>query len=422
MAKRRKNKNKNIILVIFIIIIIIAIAIFIPEILKKETVVQTDETKMIDLREKSISDVNFYAEQYKLNLTIEYAYSDQIPADKVISQSIASGNPIKENDNLIVVFSKGKVNKEQLKADNINELGKIPVMMYHGIVNVASSSTGNTGGNVDKSGYDRTSEAFREDLEFYYKEGYQMIRLIDYVNQNIDVAYSKSPLVLTFDDGKENNIKVTGLDEAGNIIIDENSAVGILESFKKKYPDYNVTATFFINSGLFNQPEYNEKIIKWLVNNNYDIGNHTRNHVDFKTVTSSKTEDEVGYMYQKLEELIPGKYVNIVALPFGSPYSTSHENFSHILNGSYNDITYETVSTLRVGWEADASPYDVDFDKTFIKRIRAYDHDGTSSDIKMNFNILKTKKYISDGDVNTVVIPEKDKDRVITTNKTIITY
>lgn len=71
-----------------------------------------------------------------------------------------------------------------------------------------------------------------------------MIRLNDYINGIVDVELGKSPIVLTFDDGLENNIKVTGLDSDGNIIIDPNSAVGILEEFKKKYPDFNVTATF----------------------------------------------------------------------------------------------------------------------------------------------------------------------------------
>ena len=66
-----------------------------------------------------------------------------------------------------------------------------------------------------------------------------------------------------------------GYDEKGNIIIDPNCAVGILEEFKKKYKDFNVTATFFLNGGMFQQKEYNEKIIKWLIENGYDIGKHT---------------------------------------------------------------------------------------------------------------------------------------------------
>ena len=159
-------------------------------------------------------------------------------------------NDIKKGDTLKVVVSLGELDLNKLKKDNINELGEVPIMMYHNIIDKPSSETNYTGGNVDKDGYNRTTEAFREDLEMYYQKGYRMVRLIDYVRGNIDTAYGKSPIVLTFDDGNDNNIKVTGLDSDGNIIIDPSSAVGILEEFKKKYPDYNVTATFFITSSI----------------------------------------------------------------------------------------------------------------------------------------------------------------------------
>ena len=44
----------------------------------------------------------------------------------------------------------------------------------------------------------------------------------------------------------------------------------------------------------------------------------------------------------------------------------SHKNFKYILNGSYNGVEYETISTLRVGWEPELSPFNKNFDKTFL--------------------------------------------------------
>ena len=87
--------------------------------------------------------------------------------------------------------------------------------MYHGIENV--ESTEYVGGNVDKDGYNRTVEAFKNDLEFYYKEGYRMVRLEDYVNGKITTELGKSPIILTFDDGNKNNFNVLGKDEDGNL-------------------------------------------------------------------------------------------------------------------------------------------------------------------------------------------------------------
>ena len=422
----KKNKKKirydRIVIVLIVLILIIALVFGgIKLLTNKDTTKNTNEIKMIHLRD--LDEANKFVTENELKLEITYEYNDEKEKDKVITQSIKVGDIVNKGDTLKVVVSLGKLDKEKLASDNINELGTVPIMMYHGIVDMKSSETEYTGGNVDKDGYNRTAEAFREDLEFYYQNGYRMVRLTDYIDGNIDVEYGKSPIVLTFDDGNENNLKVKGLDEDGNIIIDENSAVGILESFKEKYPDYNVTATFFVNGGLFNQPEYNEKILKWLVENGYDVGNHTENHLDIKKSTSEQVNKEIVSVYKQLDEIIPEKYVNIIALPFGSPYNKEHENFGYVLKSTYNDTTYETKAALRVGWDAEYSPFDKDFDPTFLKRCRAYDNNGKDFDIEMVFKLLETKRYISDGNVNTIVTSEKNSSKISdNVNKEVITY
>ena len=422
----KKNKKKirydRIVIVLIVLILIIALVFGGIKLLSnKDTTKSTNEIKMIHLRD--LDETNKFVSENELKLEITYEYNDEKEKDKVISQSIKVGDIINKGDTLKVVISLGKLDKEKLASDNINELGTVPIMMYHGIVDMKSSETEYTGGNVDKDGYNRTAEAFREDLEFYYQNGYRMVRLTDYIDGNIDVEYGKSPIVLTFDDGNENNLKVKGLDEDGNIIIDENSAVGILESFKEKYPDYNVTATFFVNGGLFNQPEYNEKILKWLVENGYDVGNHTENHLDIKKSTSEQVNKEIVSVYKQLDEIIPEKYVNIIALPFGSPYNKEHENFGYVLKSTYNDTTYETKAALRVGWDAEYPPFDKDFDPTFLKRCRAYDNNGKDFDIEMVFKLLETKRYISDGNVSTIVTSEKNSSKISdNVNKEVITY
>lgn len=416
---KRKRKLK-ICIIITIIVVVLVIIGFIYFLLNNSNKAELKKAFMPKLN--NISEVNTITEKYNLNANITYEYSDEISKDAVISQSIKEGEELVKGSNIDIVISLGKLDKDKLKEDNINELGKVPIMMYHGIREKTSNSTGTVGGNVDKDGYNRTPEAFREDLEFYYEKGYRMIRLNDYINGKVDTEYGKSPIILTFDDGNEDNIRVTGLDDNGNIIIDKNSAIGILEEFKKKHPDANVTATFFVNGGLFNQPKYNEKILKWMVDNGYDIGNHTQYHLDIKKSSRDKVQKEIAYVYNKLEEIIPGKYVKIIALPFGSPYSKSNENYKYVLSGTYDGSTYETVAALRVGWEPEVSCFSKDFDITFLKRCRAYDNNGKEFDIKMVFNMLDKTRYISDGDSNTIVIKESDKDKLSNTNLEVITY
>lgn len=307
---------------------------------------------------------------------------------------------------------------KQYRKYHVDESGNVPVMMYHGIHGeILSKDTGNTGGNVDVDGYQRTADAFEKDLEMYYKKGYRMIRLNDYLDGKIDVEAGKSPIVLTFDDGLENNIRVTGVDKNGELKIDPKSAVGILEKFKKKYPDFHVTATFFITGGKFSQPKYDDKIIKWLIDHDYDVGNHTWNHPDFTELTTEQANEQVALVYDMLEEIIPGKYVNIVALPFGSPYKKDHETMPYVYDCTSEDKEYHTKCALQVAWEPDYSPYTVEFDPTFIKRIRAYDNNGTNFDIESTFQVLESTRYISDGDEKTIVVPKENKDRVDKTYK-----
>ena len=419
MKKRRLRYDRIFILIGFILLIIVICFLLFRNDSNKAS---SKEVKMPLVVNKNISSIDDLVKNSELILEKVYEYSDELEKDFIISQSITEGETVNKGDKLVITVSLGKLDKEKLAQDNINELGRVPVMMYHGIVNKKSSETSYTGGNVDKDGYNRTVEAFKEDLEFYYQNGYRMIRAIDYVNGIIDVPYGKSPIVLTFDDGNTNNIKVNGISEDGEIIIDENSAVGVLESFKKKYPDFNVTATFFVNGSLFQQSEYNEKILKWLVENGYDIGNHTKTHVNFSDASTNESEEEVGFVYNKLDAIIPDKYVKLVALPFGSPYKKTHANFSHIINSNYNGINYETVSTFRVGWMPDYSPFSKDFDKEFIMRVRAYDNNGVDFDIEASFRILEKNRYVSDGNVDTIVIKESDASYLNDTILKVISY
>lgn len=415
MKKKRKIRYDRIIVLMFALILI---TLSICIIFKNKKV-----NKMIDLTDKTIEYVEKYAKKNELELEKKYQYNYKYDKDKIIGQSINEGTIINKKDKLSIIISSGKLDETAYKENNVNELGRIPVMMYHGIQNISSDDTAYTGGNIDKDGYQRTKEAFEKDLEYYYEQGYRMIRLNDYINGDIDVLLGKSPIVLTFDDGLKNNINVTGLDSNGNIIIDENSAVGVLEKFKVKHPDYNVTATFFVNGGLFEQPQYNDKILKWLVNNGYDVGNHTYSHGTLDTLTTNQVQTEIGKLYQKLDEIIPNKYVNIVALPYGKPYDKTVENFKYILNGTYNNKEYNTVATLRVGWTSDYSPFSSSFDKTYIKRIRAYDNNGQDYDIEMVFKDLLKNRYISDGNKDTIVIKNEDSEYLNTNvNKDVIKY
>ena len=385
--KRVKVKYKNL-----VVLFLIVIGIYL--IIKPSS--KNEEKQVIDYQSyvgKNITELEPLLKD--VVSSEEYEYNDDFKENEIIK--------IEEKDNKInILVSKGKMDDSVYIKYNVNELGKFPIMMYHGIIDTTENAY--TGGNVDKDGYNRTADAFRKDLEMYYEKGYRMIRLSDYVKGIIDVELGFSPIILTFDDGNKNNFNVLGKKADGSLDIDPNCAVGILEEFKKKHPDMHVTATFFVMDNLFNQQKYNEEILNFLVDNGYDVGNHTTIHPDFTKITTTKTVEVVGKMYKKLDSLLPNKYVKIIALPFGSPYKKTHENYPYILKGDYEGYHYETEAALRVGWEPELSPFHKDFDKLFLKRCRAYDNNGKDFDIEFVFKNLEKNRYISDGNKDLIVI------------------
>ena len=300
---------------------------------------------------------------------------------------------------------------EEYKAAGINELNSIPILMYHRIYDMKNADTEYTGGNVDKDGYNRTAEAFEADLRSYYQQGYRMMRLTDFVDGRIDVAYGFSPIIITFDDGIR-DVVLQGWNEDGSPKFDPSCAIGILEKIKAEFPDYNVTATFFVNDQLFENGEENDrKVLKWMVDNGYDIGNHTKDHKKLGDCDANEIEKQVGYVYKKLESIIPGQYVNIVALPFGSPEKMGEDKpqYNKIFEGTYDGFSYTSRASLLCGWTRAYAPFVRDYDKTCIRRIRGYDNNGEDCDIEQNFKQLaQGKRYISDGNPDTIVYPAED--------------
>lgn len=302
---------------------------------------------------------------------------------------------------LILLFSCSH-NKEK----QINELGEIPILMYHQIIDIGDNAAYYEG-NVDKDGYQRSAKAFREDLEFYYANGYRMIRLNDYIDGKINCEKGKSPLIITFDDGVS-NIKIKEETEDGQMIIDENCAIGILEEFKTKYPDFNVTATFFLHGGLFNLGEQNQKAMKWVVDHGYDIGNHTIGHNNLSDGGKIFAQRKVAEMYDLLEKMIGDKFVNIVALPYGVPVIFNHHTNQALYEFTENEKTYHTKSLIKSLYLPEKSPFHKEANVKFLERIFAVDSEKPDDGIKNIFAKLEKVRYISDGDENTITIKKSD--------------
>lgn len=276
-----------------------------------------------------------------------------------------------------------------------NEAGEIMVLMYHNV------------GEVEEE-WVRTPENLKKDLKTLYEKNYRAVSLKDYVNNEMDVAEGMTPVVLTFDDGNENNFRMIK-NEKGEDVIDPDSVIGILESFKSEHPDFNTTAIFFVfGINPFRQPEFVEYKFNYLLENRYDIGNHTIDHRGMKKLDNKEIIQEViGGQVSNINKVIPSYNVNTYALCYGER-PKGEELEKYLEKGEHDGTSYENIAILNVGWNPAKSPITTEFNPLSIPRIRAsemkVDNVGMYDWLEY-FDNNPGKRYISDGVKEIITIP-----------------
>lgn len=300
-----------------------------------------------------------------------------------------------------------KVDNEKVKPPN--ELGEIMVIMYHYF------------GDKEQE-FTRTFDNFRKDLKVLYEKGYRLISLNDFITNNINVPAGTTPIVFTFDDGPASEFNL--IEQDGKLVVNPNSAVGIMQEFYKQYPDFGLEGTFYINDVAFAGSKGTEKErLQYLLNLGMDIGNHTFGHTNLGKADPATIQKMIGKHVKKMKEYFPNYPQNTLALPFGA-YANS--TFNYIVKGQYEGVEYKNDAILLVGWKPSPSPVHKDFNPLKMLRVRA----GEGSEYDMYyyldyFDKNPDKRYISDGDKNTISFPEKLKNNLNPErigNKKVITY
>lgn len=276
--------------------------------------------------------------------------------------------------------------ESQLAEAQANEAGQVMILMYHVI------------GADKESDWAQTTDNFRRDLQMFYEQGYSLISLKDFVNNNISTPAGRTPLVLTFDDGTVGHFRCI-YGEDGSRQIDPECAVGILLDFGQKHPEFGYTATFYVNNDPpFSQKGWEDKLGQ-LVELGFDIGNHSVSHAKLNKLSAEEVQKELAGIPRLVEETVPGYKVTSLALPYG----LSPQDYSLAVRGTYDGYTYEHDAVLRVGANPALSPVVKNFDPMRLPRVMA-------STVELQkwleyFQKNPSQRYISDGDPRTVAIP-----------------
>jgi len=272
-----------------------------------------------------------------------------------------------------------------------NELGEIPVLMYHRLLEAG-------GGD-----YDLTPDEFRDELQWLYDHDYRPVRMADVAAGAIDVPAGTTPVVLTFDDSTREQFALT---EDGEVAPD--TKVGILEEFGEQYDDWETTAASFyvITSSLFGGGDRGEDLLAALAERGYEIGNHTHTHANLGQADMASVADELATTSQIVEELT-GEATGTLSLPFG----VRPQDPVLAGAGEADGHAYAHTAVLLVGSGPAPSPFHADWDPLGVPRIRTSPSwDGGEPDYGSRFWLEvfeehPDRRYVSDGNPDTISFP-----------------
>ncbi|GAA0315566.1 polysaccharide deacetylase family protein [Streptomyces polychromogenes] len=264
-----------------------------------------------------------------------------------------------------------------------NELGQVPVLMYHQLTEKPASV------------YDRTPADFRAELERLAREGYVPVTARDFQTGRIDIPAGAHPVVLTFDDSTNSQVRL-GADGAPA----PDTAVAVLEQTARKYPAFKPAATFFVNADGFSATG-SAKALTWLKEHGYEVANHTGRHENLRSLDQAGAARAILAGQQAIEKAAPGTRVTSLALPFGAmpePAGVAVRGTGYRYDGVY-----------LVGANPSASPFARAFTPGAIPRIRSAgpkDEDAEFGSSRWLDKLAAGKnRYVSDGNPDTVAFP-----------------
>ncbi len=312
--------------------------------------------------------------------------------------------------------------KPELEAINYdkvkpNEAGQIMVIMFHNFVDVYP-----TGNNE----YTTTFSEFEKLLDELYEKKYRLISLTDMINNNINVPAGCIPMVFTFDDGTNGQLNL--IEQDGKLVANPKSAVGIMEAFSLKHPDFGLKGTFYVNLGLkttFKGAGTMTERMNYLIERGFEIGNHTKNHASLPEIkTVQKMLDEVGGNQVLMNEIVPGYSFNSFSLPFGN---ASKDLKEYVIQGNYQGIAYKHSAIVLVGANPSPSPVSAKFNPLALPRVRSTGQKKVECDLDWWLKELEkgSSQYVSDGNPDTVTAPkakQQNVDMAKLNGKQLITY
>jgi hypothetical protein len=263
-----------------------------------------------------------------------------------------------------------------------NELGVVPVLMYHQFV------------AQPKGIYDQTPAQLKAELTRLYHQGYRTTTAASFVTGKIDVPAGKSPMVLTFDDATTSQYG-----ELPDGSVDPASALGILLAVAKANGEEHPVATFYVNEEPF---AGRLKYLQKLHDLGMEIGDHTLTHANLKRLDDTRVQAEIAKNLTEIQRAVPGIDVTTMALPLG----LHPVNKGLAAKGRFGTTSYSFRGVMLVGAGPAPSPYSAKFKPLAIPRLLSGHDKSLYFAATYWLNRIGTTRYISDGDPDHISFPK----------------
>ena len=281
---------------------------------------------------------------------------------------------------------------DELRKLHVNEVGRIPIVMYH--------SVGDPG-KYDRNGLNIAPATFRKHLELMYAAGWYPINMRDMLKAQIDVPVGKTPVVLTFDDGRGSQFH-----QLPSGAVDPRCALGIMMDFNRQHPDWPLRGTFYVLTRRANPIPFYQRgkegaKLNRLIDLGFEIGNHSSSHGWMSRMSEGKLQFEVADCIRYIKKLAPRATMDTFCLPYGA--RPKNAGIQVLLEGSEGGTSYRNRCVLNA-WGGPAVPYTHKrFDKGAVDRVGVEPGylEGWIKKLKPGKGM---EPFISDGDPNTVTV------------------
>lgn len=288
-----------------------------------------------------------------------------------------------------------------------NELGKIPVLMFHRFVEDYTEKS--------DPNYTTTFAEFESLLGTLYERGFRVVSLSNFVSGTFEVPSGFSPIVLTFDDGTASQFSlIRGTD--GTLEPAPDTAVSVMLRFAESHPDFGLGGTFFVNMdavGTFHGEGTLKERFEWLKSHGFELGSHTWGHIDFHdTKTAASVQEAVGRNEAALRDLFPEDTFHSLSLPYGhKPKDESLRD--DVMKGSWEGTSYSCDILLAVGAAPSVPCWHTDYNPAYVERVRAQGRVSVEADLTWWLEHMNEKNlFISDGDPQTVTIRASGREKI----------